>query len=206
MPPGKFLTFEGIEGAGKSTQIDLLAQYLEGLGYGVVVTREPGGTVLGELFRDLLLDDRQKNIVPMAELLVLAAARAQHIEEKIKPALKSGKWVLCDRFNDSSIAYQGAGRGLGVFRVQKLMDLVFERFIPDLTVIFDLEWKEGLRRATKNSEGDRFEKEGSKFFEPVRDAFLNLSKEDSRYKVVDASFPIEAIQNELRLFVKTRFF
>ena len=206
MPPGKFLTFEGIEGAGKSTQIDLLAQYLEGLGYGVVVTREPGGTVLGELFRDLLLDDRQKNIVPMAELLVLAAARAQHIEEKIKPALKSGKWVLCDRFNDSSIAYQGAGRGLGVFRVQKLMDLVFERFIPDLTVIFDLEWKEGLRRATKNSEGDRFEKEGSKFFEPVRDAFLSLSKEDSRYKVVDASFPIEAIQNELRLFVKTRFF
>ena len=206
MPSGKFLTFEGIEGAGKSTQIDLLAQYLKGLGYRVIVTREPGGTALGELLRGVLLDDRQKNIVPMAELLLMAAARAQHIEEKIKPALESGKWVLCDRFNDSSIAYQGAGRGLGVRHVQKMMELVFESFVPDLTIVLDLDWKDGLRRATENSKGDRFEKEGRKFFEPIRDAFLMLSQKDSRYKVFTASSSVETIQDELRLVIKSRFF
>ncbi len=206
MPSGKFLTFEGIEGAGKSTQINLLAQYLKGLGYRVIVTREPGGTALGELLRGVLLDDRQKHIVPMAELLLMAAARAQHIEEKIKPALESGKWVLCDRFNDSSIAYQGAGRGLGVRRVQKMMELVLESFVPDLTIVLDLDWKDGLKRATKNSKADRFEKEGRKFFEPIRDAFLRLSQKDSRYKVFTASSSVETIQNELRLIIKSRFF
>ena len=206
MSSGKFLTFEGIEGAGKSTQIDLLAQYLKDLGFNVFLTREPGGTTLGEALREILLDDRQKNIVPMAELLMVAAARAQHIEEKIKPALESGKWVLCDRFNDSSIAYQGAGRGLGAPRVQKLMELAFGSFVPDLTIVLDLEWEEGLRRATKNSKADRFEREGGEFFGPVRDTFLNLSKKDPRYQVFDASCSVEAIQNELRLLIKSRLF
>ena len=206
MLSGKFLTFEGVEGAGKSTQIYLLAQYLKSLGYRVVLTREPGGTALGELLRRVLLDDRQKDIVPMAELLLMAAARAQHIQEKIKPALESGKWVLCDRFNDSSIAYQGAGRGLGVMHVRKLMELLFESFVPDLTVLLDLEWKDGLSRATKNSEGDRFEKEDSKFFEPVRDAFLHLAKNDQRYSVFDASSSVESTHRRIVALIKSRFF
>ena len=206
MSSGKFLTFEGVEGAGKSTQISLLAQYLKDLGYNVFLTREPGGSSLGEALREILLDERQKDIVPMAELLLMAAARAQHIEEKIKPALEDGNWVLCDRFTDSSIAYQGAGRGLGALRVQELMELVFGNFVPDLTIILDLEWKDGLRRATKNSKADRFEKEGGKFFGPVRDTFLSLSRKDSRYQVFDASSSVEAIQNELRLLIKSRFF
>ena len=206
MSSGKFLTFEGIEGAGKSTQIELLAEHLKDLDLKVVLTREPGGTALGEVLREILLDDRQKNVVPMAELLLMAASRAQHIEEKIKPALESGKWVLCDRFNDSSIAYQGTGRGLGASHVQKLTELAFGSFVPDLTIILDLEWKDGLRRATKNSKADRFEKEGGKFFGPVRDTFLSLSRKDSRYQVFDASSSVEAIQNELRLLIKSRFF
>ena len=140
MSSGIFLTFEGIEGAGKSTQIELLAEYLKDLDFKVVLTREPGGSALGEMLREILLDDRQKNVVPMAELLLMAAARAQHIEEKIKPAIESGKWVLCDRFNDSSIVYQGGGEDY--LHVQQLLELAFGSFVPDLTIVLDLEWNE----------------------------------------------------------------
>ena len=204
MRRGKFITFEGIEGAGKSTNINLLAEYIEGIGHDVMVTREPGGTDLGEKIRSVLLDSDQGSIEPLTELFLMFSARVQHLEEKIKPALEIGTWVLCDRFTDSSIAYQGAGRGLGIGFVSSLATLALNDFVPDLTIILDIDPEEGLQRAALKGKADRFEKESLDFFRAVRHAFIEMAKKDRRFFLMNGSLSIQKIQDELRSVIGAR--
>lgn len=205
-----FLTFEGGEGAGKSTQIRLMADWLTSQGIEVLLTREPGGSPGAELIRDLLLKGAVDRWLPISEALMLAAARADHIERTIKPALKAGKWVLCDRFYDSSVAYQGAGRGLGVAEVQTIQKIAFGDMQPDLTLILDLPVDIGLTRAlaregAKSDMEDRFERMERSFHETLRQAFLSIAKaEPERCVVVDANQEIEPLQQQLRSIVKRR--
>jgi len=183
--PGVLIAFEGVEGAGKSTQLDLLRCELERRGHGVVVTREPGGTEVGERVRAVLLDPAV-DLDPRAEALLFAAARAQLVVQVIRPALERGALVLCDRFLDSSLAYQGGGRGLGRGPVEEVNRFATGGLLPDLVVLLDLDPAEGLgRRADR---GDRIEVEGLGFHRRVRDAFLELAAGDpGRFAVVDAA-------------------
>jgi len=173
MMTGQFITFEGGEGAGKSTLIKKVYTELE-KNRKVVLTREPGGTTLGEKLRECLLHHHE--ISPRAELFLFLAARAQHIDEVIKPAIAAGKTVLCDRFSDSTIAYQGAGRGMGVDYVTQCTELATQGFRPDITLYIDIDPEVGLQRAGKRSGFDRIEKEELSFHERVREAFLKLAK------------------------------
>lgn len=175
---GVFITFEGIEGCGKSTQIGLLAQHLEKHGHAVLVTREPGGTELGEAIRGLLLDPRNGAMAPLTELLLYEAARAQLVAERIRPALEARQVVLCDRFYDSTTAYQGAGRNLGDIDLAALHRLATGGLVPDLTVLLDLPVEEGLKRALGDARGDRIERESIAFHERVREAFMDIAKQE----------------------------
>lgn len=182
-----FITFEGIEGSGKSTQIELLAEYLRGRGYEILVVREPGGTRIGDNLRDILLDPDFSNMNPSTELLLYAASRAQLVSERIKPALASGKIVLCDRFADSSIAYQGFGRNLPMDEIKQLNDWATKGLMPSLTVVLSIPTREGLGRATQNS-ADRIEQEGIDFHQRVEKGYEQLAKEHpDRIRLVDAS-------------------
>lgn len=195
---GVFITFEGGEGVGKSTNIALLEEYLKSRGVELVVTREPGGTRIGEEVRRLLLQVREDAIAPMAELLLIFAARAQHIAEVIEPALGSGKWVLCDRFTDATYAYQCGGRGLDAGKVRALETLVQGELRPDCTILLDAPVATGMERANGRGELDRFEQEHEQFFERVRATYLRLAREGSgRYRVIDAGLPLEAVQKQL---------
>ena len=195
---GVFITFEGGEGVGKSTNIAFLEDYLTSRGVGLVVTREPGGTRIGEEIRRLLLEVREDAVAPMAELLLIFAARAQHIAEVIEPALGSGKWVLCDRFTDATYAYQCGGRGLDAQQVRTLETLVQGELRPDCTILLDAPVATGLDRANGRGELDRFELEQEVFFERVRATYLRLAREGGgRYRVIDASLPLEEVQNQL---------
>lgn len=200
--PGKFITFEGGEGAGKTTLINSLEKTLLQRGYKVVKTREPGGSPLGEHIRNWLLNrDFTLNIGSKSELLLFLAARAQHLEEVIIPALEAGKIVLCDRFNDSTIAYQGVARGLGAQYVEHLCDLVCDGIIPHLTFILDVNPQEGLKRtkyAVKehalSGEVDRIESEKLEFHQLVRNGMLQLAKNNpQRITVIDASKTRDAV-------------
>jgi len=193
------ITFEGIEGSGKSTQVKLLFEYLTGKGLDVVQTREPGGTSLGEGLRDTLLK-RDLNILPLPELLLIMAMRAQLVEEFIKPALQEGKIVLCDRFADASYAYQGYGRGIDLGIIENLNRLVTTGIRPNLTVLIDCSVKEGFRRKMNNGFSiDRFEKENTDFHKKIKRAYLKLSKEDAkRFFVVDGQGSIEDIHLKIR--------
>ena len=184
-----FITFEGGEGVGKSTVIDRLEKELQSQGYSVLKTREPGGTALGEKIRSRLLNhDEQVQIGKHAELLLFLAARSQHIEEVIQPALAEGKIVLCDRFNDSSIAYQGSGRELGIRYVQELSGLCCHGLKPDVTFFLDLDIHTGLTRAAKVGESDRIESEQDAFHQRVRKAFREIAREEpERFHILDAS-------------------
>lgn len=185
---GRFITVEGGEGAGKSSNIPYIAEHLRALGFPVCVTREPGGTALAEEIRALLLAPREEPVCSESEVLLMFAARMQHVTQVIRPALERGEWVVCDRFADASIAYQGAGRGLGAARVQALRDLMLGGFGPDLTLLFDLPVALGMQRAEARSTPDRFESEQHAFFERVRAGYLALAEaEPARFRVIDAA-------------------
>ena len=198
-PRGLFITVEGGEGVGKSTNMDYLEEHLRDAGVDLVVTREPGGTALGEELRDLLLKPRPEQMAPAAELLLIFAARAQHLSQVIEPALAAGRWVLCDRFTDATYAYQGGGRQLPVTLVRKLEQLVQGELRPDYTLLLDCPVDVGMGRATARGELDRFEQEQVAFFERVRATYLQLARESSgRYRVVDASRPLKEVQSQLQ--------
>lgn len=195
---GLFITVEGGEGVGKSTNMEFIEQRLRQQGVDLVVTREPGGTALGEGIRELLLQPREEVVAPAAELLLIFAARAQHLSEVIKPALATGKWVLCDRFTDATYAYQGGGRQMPVAMVRELEDLVQGELRPDCTLLLDAPVEVGMARAQGRGELDRFELEQREFFERVRATYLKLAEESSgRYRLVDASRPLEEVEEQL---------
>ncbi|MCZ6502798.1 MAG: dTMP kinase [Gammaproteobacteria bacterium] len=195
---GRFITIEGVEGVGKSTNIAFIQSILDGNGIPFLATREPGGTELGEGIRKLLLDKRQRGMTAVTELLLLFAARAQHVEQVIKPALAVGQWVICDRFTDSSYAYQGGGRELPIELITSLEKLAINDFRPDCTFILDMPVETGLSRAENIGEKDRFESEQTEFFNRVREVFITRAKEDKRFHIVDAAQDLEQVQAEIR--------
>jgi dTMP kinase len=204
---GHFITFEGIEGCGKSTQIQLLQEWLVSQGRSVILTREPGGTELGEQIRTLLkTGSAAKFFSPKAELLLFEASRAQHVEEKILPAIAQGDDVLCDRFFDSSVVYQGAARKIPDATIAFLNNFATGNLQPDLTIIIDITPKESIARlAARGSEIDRIEREGIDFFKAVRDGYLKMSRNNPRFVVVGGDQNIDDIQNEIRREYRARF-
>jgi dTMP kinase len=195
MASGRFISVEGGEGAGKSTNIEGVRARLQAAGLRVVVTREPGGTPLAEEIRKLLLAPREEAVCDDTELLLVFAARMQHVERVIKPALARGDWVISDRFTDATIAYQGAGRRMGVDRVQALRTLLLGDFAPDLTLLLDLPVDRGMERLAGRGAPDRFEMEDREFFDRVRAAYLQLAaSEPGRFRVIDAARPLPAVQ------------
>lgn len=184
----KFITFEGGEGAGKSTQLAFAAEWLRAAGKTVLVTREPGGTPLAERIRDCLLAPSTEPMAAATELLLVFAARAQHLAEKIQPALAAGNWVLCDRFTDATYAYQGAGRGLDATLIAQLETLVQKTLKPDATLLLDISVEQGLARAGKRGSLDRIEQESRDFFERIRQNYLmRAAAEPARFFVLDGS-------------------
>jgi dTMP kinase len=195
MGRGRFITLEGSEGVGKTSNLEFMERHLRAAGREVVVTREPGGTAVGEQIRALLLDPANKTMVSDCELLLMFAARAQHIQEVILPAVTRGAWVLCDRFTDATYAYQGGGRGINPARIAALETWVQGELRPDLTLLLDLPVEVGLARAGERGAPDRFEQEQQAFFERVRQAYLDqATAQPGRYRVVDAGQPLEAVQ------------
>ena len=185
---GAFVTLEGGEGAGKTSSLGALTAVLDELGVGYLTTREPGGTVVGERIRSLLLDPKIEQMAEDAELLLVFAARAQHLAEVIRPALEAGTWVICDRFTDASFAYQGGGRGLPLDRIAALEGWVQGGFGPDLTLLLDVPADVGLARALRGRRADRFEREKRAFYERVREAYLARARsEPDRFRIIDAS-------------------
>ena len=196
---GKFITLEGTEGAGKSTNLTFICEWLDAQGIAYVVTREPGGTDIGEKIRSVLLDSDNAGLVPMAELLLIFAARAQHLAEKICPALETGVWVVSDRFTDATYAYQGVARGLGDEVVGKLETLVQGDLRPDKTIVLDVPVDVGIERMIARGKLDRFEVEKSDFFERVRSTYLHrASLSPERYAVVDASKSLDEVTESVQ--------
>ena len=203
---GRFITIEGIEGVGKSTNLAFLESLIRQQGIEPVLTREPGGTASGERIRELLLAHGDDRISPETELLLFFAARALNLDNVIRPALKAGQWVLCDRFTDASRAYQGAGRGVSGDRIEALATWVHAGTEPDLTLLFDAPVAVGLARAADRGETDRMESERAEFFERVRAAYLDLARsEPERIRVIDASRSLADVQQQVAAAV-TPFF
>ncbi|MCX7184544.1 MAG: dTMP kinase [Nitrosospira sp.] len=203
MTPGKFITLEGIDGAGKSTHLAWLENFLRGKGLTVVVTREPGGTPLGEKLRALLLDNNQA-MHAETEALLMFAARREHLDKVILPALARGDWVISDRFTDASFAYQGGGRGLASNRLDDLERWVQGEFQPDLTLYFDVSVELGRQRVNAIKTADRFEKEQDKFFQRVRAAYLQRAhKFPQRIRLIDSSQPLEKVKESLHDIIST---
>ena len=195
---GKFITLEGGEGVGKTTNLNFIRNRLEQAGKTVLVTREPGGTELAERIRDLLLTPSQSPMSELTELLLVFAARAQHWTEVIEPALVRGDWVLCDRFVDATFAYQGGGRNLSVELIGELEQMVLKGEKPDLTLLLDLPVEVGMARARARSEFDRFEQENLTFFKAVREAYLDRARRDpERVQVIDAAPEIPEVQVQI---------
>lgn len=193
-----FITVEGIEGAGKSSNIAFTENLLRSHGHEVLLTREPGGTPLGEELRELLLGHKHDGMNDLTELLLMFAARAEHLHSKILPALEEGRWVICDRFTDATYAYQGGGRQLDTTAIATLEDLVQGSRRPDLTLLLDLPVETGLARAAKRSEPDRFERQKLEFFQRVRDAYLQIARQQpGRVKVIDASPDLDLVQEQI---------
>lgn len=205
---GKFITLEGIDGSGKSTQLRLLADDLRFRGFNVLTTQQPGGTPLGRRLREAFLET-DENVAPMAELLLFAADRAQHVEFLIKPALQEGKIVLSDRYADATVAYQGAGRGFSPTTIKQVVKLATDGLKPDLTLFFDLPVSIGLQRTHKRDEmgelKNRLDKENSEFYERVRQAYLEIiDKEPKRFRIIDATLSVQEIHAQA-LEVLTNF-
>ena len=195
---GSFIPVEGIEGAGTSTCVAFIRARLEAAGKRVLSTREPGGTPLGEEIRYLLLVHREDGMSADAELLLMFAARAEHVERRIRPALAAGDWVLCDRFTDATFAYQGGGRGIPEARIRVVRDWVQAGLDPDLTLVLDLPAAVGLRRAGRRSSPDRFESETERFFERVRGAYRRIAEEEpARVRLIDAGLPLTEVQAQI---------
>jgi dTMP kinase len=201
---GRFITVEGIEGAGKTTSIEILRTHFEQRGIRVVYTREPGGTELGEVIRELLLSRDISPMVHDTELLLMFAARAEHLMRVIEPALAQGEWVVCDRFTDATYAYQGGGRGISSDRIATLEQWVQGQLRPDLTLLLDLEVDVGLSRARRRSHEDRIEQETLGFFERVRRTYLSLAAQDpERIRIVDASRTQAQVGVKLKTVIDT---
>ncbi|HET8524541.1 MAG TPA: dTMP kinase [Thermomicrobiales bacterium] len=203
---GRFITLEGPEGSGKSTQARLLAELLRGLGETVVVTREPGGTAIGEQIRDVLLDQGNCAMLAQTEALLLTAARAQHVGEVIRPALSTGAVVVCDRFLDSTLAYQGGGHGLPMDQLLAIQELATNGLRPDLRLLFDLPVDVGLARRLQAKDGvNRIDRAATEFHERVRAAFLELARaEPDGWVIIDASKAIVDVANQVRDAVTNR--
>lgn len=209
---GRFITFEGLDGCGKSTHLEMLARVLQEQGLDVLSTREPGGTAMGEQVRGILLDSHTRGLAPLAELALMFASRAQHIAEVILPAINRGTWVLCDRYTDSSEAYQGAGRQLGVEAVLTLHRVLCLGLEPDLTLLLDNEVAASLARARRRNQaaggdGDenRFEQENRTFYERVHQQFLAIAGRDSeRVVVIDARRSLEVVHQAVVAAVRGR--
>ncbi len=200
---GQFITIEGIECVGTSANAKFIETMLNKKGYKTLVTREPGGSGIGEKIRNILLLEKKDTLSPMTELLLLFAAREKHINEIIKPALENGTWVICDRFTDASFAYQGFGRELGFEKVNQLKALIQKDFEPDLTILLDAPL-EVITSRRKLNPNDRFESEDKKFFGRVRNGYLELAKIfEDRVKVIDASQDIEDVQNQIKILINS---
>ena len=199
MRRGRFITVEGGEGAGKSTNIAYVRELLESAGLRVVVTREPGGTLLAEDIRALLLGRREEPMGEATELLLMFAARAQHCSQLIEPSLARGDWVLCDRFTDATFAYQGAGRGMDEAHIRALCAMFLRGLAPDLTLLLDVAVERGMGRVRDRGARDRFETEQDPFFERVRQRYLRLAQDEpGRFRVIDAARPLAAVQQGIR--------
>lgn len=190
---GKFITVEGMEGVGKTTNIRIIESVLERAGIAFETTREPGGTPVAESIRTLLVDHGNEHMEALTELLLVFAARAQHLNAFILPALAAGTWVVCDRFTDSTYAYQGGGRGIDPAVIKDLERIALDGVEPDLTFVLDLDPEEGLARAEARGAKDRFESEGIDFFHRVRQTYLERAKTHERMKVIDASANVETV-------------
>lgn len=198
VPPGKLITFEGIEGVGKSTNQQYVAQILDTFKIPYLLTREPGGTPVAEALRQILLAKTDEHITPKTELLIFYAARHQHVENKIKPALLAGKWVLCDRFFDATFAYQGGGRQMPLEQIEQLHQWTLDDFCPDHTLLFDAPVDVSLERIAQRGALDRFEQEQAAFFERIRQHYLmRAQKEPSRFSVIQAQAPLTQVQSQL---------
>jgi dTMP kinase len=206
--PGRFLTIEGIEGVGKTTQVARLSAALKERGIAHVVTREPGGTPLAERIRDIVLNARDETLPPTAELLLMFAARAVHLTNHIEPNLRAGRWVICDRFTDATYAYQGGGRRLSAEPIRQLETLVQGARRPDLTLLLDAPVAEALRRAQRRNAAaaaDRFESERAEFFDRVRAAYLSrAAAEPERIAPIDASQSADGVAARILALLKER--
>jgi dTMP kinase len=206
--PGRFLTIEGIEGVGKSTQVARLSKSLSERGITHVVTREPGGTPLAERIREIVLNSRDEAVPPIAELLLMFAARAVHVANHIEPNLRAGRWVLCDRFVDATYAYQGGGRGLSIDHIGQLEVMVLGARRPDLTILLDVPVEQALQRAMHRNAGaatDRFESERTEFFERVREAYLTrAAAEPNRIAVLDGGQPVDLVAARILKLLEAR--
>ncbi|MDR5659221.1 dTMP kinase [Serpentinicella sp. ANB-PHB4] len=199
---GFFITIEGLDGAGKTTQIKFLKEYIERRGYDVVVTREPGGTPISEKIRNIILDKENSEMCPKAEALLYAASRAQHTTEVIHPAIKAGKVVICDRFVDSSLVYQGAGRSLGLEAIKNINDFATNHIEPNLTIFFDISPEITVERIRESKEIDRLEQEEIAFHYSVYNEYKNLAnKYSNRIKVVNANNSIDNIKNDIEIVI-----
>jgi dTMP kinase len=212
---GRFITFEGLDGCGKSTQLEKLAAVLRAEGLDVLTTREPGGTEIGERIRTVLLDSRTAELDPWAEMALMFASRAQQLAQVIEPALNNGRWVLCDRFTDSTEAYQGGGRQLGSDPVLQVHQVLCRGIWPDLTILMDSDVEHSVKRARRRNQAavdgaqpdeNRFEQESQAFFTRVRQAYLAIANRESRrVAVVDARHPSEVVHPEIVSIVRERF-
>ena len=199
MNQGMFITLEGSEGAGKSTSLIFLQQLLAHAGIATVTTREPGGTEIGEQVRAILLHAHDQDMCADTELLLMFAARAEHLDKLIRPALAAGTWVLCDRFTDASYAYQGGGRGISDARIAILETWVQDNLRPDLTLLFDIPTQQGLSRAAQRGAPDRFEREDPAFFERVRQHYLaRAARAPGRMHIVNAALDLPQVQEQIR--------
>jgi dTMP kinase len=205
MSRGRFITLEGGEGAGKSTNARFIKAWLERQGRSVILTREPGGSPLAEAIRGVVLQSWEEGVPPMAEALLMFAARSAHLEATVLPALAAGKDVICDRFVDSSYAYQGAGKGFSIARLEALEKMVLENLQPDLTIVFDLDPEIGLQRARSRGEQNRFEDETLAFMNRVRQEFLDrAAAQPARYAVLNAGRELEVTQSDLLKILEAR--
>ena len=208
MARGKFITVEGVEGVGKSTNVDFLAAAIKAQGFDVICTREPGGTPMAERIRQMLLEHGEEPLPDIAELLLFFAARSLHISNTIRPALDAGKWVICDRFTDASRAYQGSGRGLDMQRINLLADWVQEDLQADMTLLLDAPAEIGMQRAEQRGATDRLESEQISFYKRIRAGYLALAEANpERFVVVDAARPLQDVQASIavaldRIFVE----
>ncbi|MCH7893361.1 MAG: dTMP kinase [Proteobacteria bacterium] len=195
---GRLITLEGLEGVGKSTNMDFIQRKLQDAGIDVDVTREPGGTPLAEKIRQLVLDTADEPLPDLCELLLIFAARSAHLENRIRPALDHGRWVLCDRFTDATYAYQGGGRGLPLEIIASLEDWIQAGLRPDLTILLDTPVEIGLQRIRERGGTDRFESQRLEFFQRAREVYLSRAQQEpERYVVVDASRPLAQVQDDL---------